>query len=151
MLSLTQYEQTVLDDWRRCMRDFLIPETIVTEDGIGRALTLGGKRGNPLLLNLEVTQIIQQESLDVSIWGSADEQHWRQLVTFPQKSYCGSYLSQLDLACHAEIRYLRAQWRLSRWGEGEPAVLAGFNLSIEPQKRQHIRSEMPLALRAVAS
>src|SRR5271156_5221483 len=105
------------------MRDFLIPETIATEDGIGRALTLGCRRGNPLLLNLEISQIIQQESLDISVWGSADERQWRQLVTFPQKSYCGSYLSQLNLARHKEIRYLRAQWRLSRWGAGEPAVL----------------------------
>ena len=75
------------------MRDFLIPETIATEDGTGKALTLGGRRGKPLLLNLEITRIIQQESLDISIWGSADEKQWRQLVTFPQKSYCGSYLS----------------------------------------------------------
>ncbi|MGD1094855.1 MAG: hypothetical protein ABSB35_23035 [Bryobacteraceae bacterium] len=133
------------------MRDFLIPETIATEDGIGKVLTLGGRRGKPLLLNLEITQIIQQESLDISIWGSGNEQHWRQLVTFPQKSYCGSYLAQLDLACHEEIRYLRAQWRLSRWGEGEPAVLAGFNLSIETQKKLHTKPELPLALRAVAS
>jgi len=132
------------------MRDFLIPETIATEDGIGKAVTLGGRRGKPLLLNLEITQIIQQESLDVSIWGSGDEQHWRQLITFPQKSYCGSYLSQLDLACHEETRYLRAQWRLSRWGEGEPAVLAGFNLSIETQKKLHTKPGLPLALRAVA-
>jgi hypothetical protein len=132
------------------MRDFLIPETVATEDGIGKALTLGDRSGRPLLLNLEVTQIIQEESLDISIWGSPDQQHWRQIVTFPQKFYCGSYLAQLDLAWQPAIKYLRGQWRLSRWGVGEPAVLAGFWLSIELLKRFGTRPELDLAWRAVA-
>ncbi len=132
------------------MRDFLIPETVATEDGIGKALTLGGRRGKPLLLSLEITRIIQQESLDISIWGSDDQQHWRQIVTFPQKYYCGSYLSQLDLVGQPAIGYLRGQWRLSRWGVGEPAVLAGFWLSIELLKRRAAKPELALAWKALA-
>jgi hypothetical protein len=132
------------------MREFLVPETIAIEDGVGKAFQLGISRGKPMLLNLEITQIVQQESLDISVWGSADGQRWRQLVTFPQKFYCGSYLSQLDLARHKEIEFVRAQWRLSRWGAGEPAVLAGFWLSIELQKKRLAKPRAPVALRSMA-
>lgn len=120
------------------IEEFLVPEIVATEDGGGKEFALGTSRGKSLLLSLEITRIIEQESLDVSIWGSADGEHWRQLATYPQKFYCGTYLLMLDLSSHSEIRYVRAQWRMSRWGVGEPAVLAGFCLSVEEPKRQNL-------------
>jgi hypothetical protein len=118
------------------MDTLLLPEILVREDGSGKEIALGTNRGRPLLLTLDVTRMMEQESLDISIWGSTDQRHWRQLATYPQKFHCGTYLLMLDLSRHQEVRYLRAQWRMSRWGGDELAVLAGFHLSAQELKAE---------------
>jgi hypothetical protein len=42
----------------------------------------------------------------------------------------------LDLSRRLEIRYLRAHWRMSRWGGGDSKPLAGFYLFAEVAKMQ---------------
>lgn len=116
------------------MRGVLIPEIMALEDGIGEAIPLGEDQGKPLLLTLDITRVLEQESVDISLWGSADQRNWRQLVTYPQKSYCGSYPLMLDLTRHPEVAYLRAQWKMSRWGLNDRPVLAAFHLSAEELK-----------------
>jgi len=113
------------------MQVMLLPEIETREDGAGGEIVLGPRQGQPLVLTLGVTRITEQQSLDVSIWGSSDHTHWRQLTTFPQKYYCGTYLSLLDLSQHRGIRYLRAQWTMSRWGDGERCAQGGFYLFAE--------------------
>ena len=110
------------------MQEFLVSETAATDDGEGAEVALGGNCGKPLLLTLGITRIIEQESLDISTWGSADQERWRQLTTYPQKFYCGTYLLMLDLSRHPEVHHLRAQWRIRRWDAGERAALADFYL-----------------------
>jgi hypothetical protein len=109
---------------------FLVAETVVREEGAGQELALGASQGKRLLLTLGITRIVEQESLDVSIWGSADGSSWgpKPLVAFPQKFYCGTYQVELDLRGHPEVAYLRAQWKVNRWGRGEPTPLFGFYL-----------------------
>jgi hypothetical protein len=115
----------------------LLAETVTREDGAGEEVLLGPSQGEPFVLTLEITRIAEQQSLDVSIWGSSDHTHWRQLATFPQKYYCGSYLLLLDLTQHVEVRHVRAQWRMSRWGHGERRAENGFYLFAEtPQVRR---------------
>jgi hypothetical protein len=115
---------------------FLFPEGIAREDGHGAEISLGDSPARPLLLTLGITRILEQGILDVSIWGSADGQAWQPLASFPQKFYCGTYSLMLDLSRRLEIRYLRAQWRMSRWGGGDSKPLAGFYLFAEPAKMQ---------------
>ena len=100
--------------------EFLIPETTVREAGSGLVVSLGENIGGVLLLTLGITRIVEQESLDVSIWGSEDGNHWaaKPLLTFPQKFYCGTYQTQIDLSDHPEINCLRAKWQVNRWGRG---------------------------------
>lgn len=109
----------------------LLPETVTREDGAGREVALGPRKGQPLVLTLGITRIPEQQSLDISIWGSTDGTHWRQLATFPQKYYCGVYLLLLNLTQHQEIRHVRAQWRMSRWGDDECYAQSGFYLVAE--------------------
>jgi len=113
------------------MPELFVPEVVAREDGTSNEIALGKRRGTPLLLTLGITQILQQESLDVSVWGSADKEQWRQIAAYPQKFYCGTYLLLVDLARETHIRYLRVQWRMGRWGEAEPKPMAGFWVAAE--------------------
>jgi len=54
------------------MEAFLVPErTVVNAKGDGPALDVSRAEGRIFLLTLAITNIIEQESLDVSIFGSA--------------------------------------------------------------------------------
>ena len=112
--------------------NFLIPEAERRADGTGEALDLGQSKSK-VKLTLGITRIIEQESLDVSIWGSADNANWgtKPLATFPQKFYCGTYTILLDLADYPDVQYVRAQWKVGRWGRGESRPLFGFYLFAE--------------------
>jgi len=104
---------------------FLLQETTVREAGASPDLQIADQAGETLILTLGITRIIEQESIDVSIWGSADGVDWgtKPLASFPQKFYCGTYQIVLDLADRPEIKYLRAKWQVNRWGKGDPKPL----------------------------
>ncbi len=110
------------------MRDFLLPETIVREDGTGPGMALGASKGTLLEVTLGITRIIEQESLDVSIWGSADGVNWsaKPLARFPQKFYCGTYALRVDFGSHPDIEYVQVRWKMNRWGRGDAQPLFGF-------------------------
>lgn len=110
---------------------FLLPERVARQDGAGEEVALETNRGRPLLVTLGITRIVEQESLEVAIWGSADKRTWRSLQTFPQKFYCGTYHLLLNLSGCPEIRHIRAQWRVKRWGRGETTPLFAFYLFAE--------------------
>jgi len=112
---------------------FLVPETVIQEAGTSTELDVSVSKGKLLQVTLGITRIIEQESLDVSVWGSADKSNWsaRPLVSFPQKFYCGTYCMLVDLSDHPEVKYIRVQWKTARWGRGEPKPLFGFYIFIE--------------------
>jgi len=113
--------------------EFLIPETTVREAGSGLVVSVGDNSGGVLLLTLGITRIVEQESLDVSIWASENGIQWgsKPLLTFPQKFYCGTYQVQIDLSDHPEIKCLRARWQVNRWGRGKPTPLFTIYLFAE--------------------
>ena len=91
------------------LRNFLLPESIARADGIGPEIDLGSKRGKLLVLTLGITRILEQESLEVSVWGSSDGETWtaRPVAKFPPKFYCGLYSILLNLGSHPETRFVR--------------------------------------------
>jgi hypothetical protein len=113
--------------------NFLIPETVIREASTGGELSVGSTPGGLLLLTLGITRIIEQQSLDISIWGSADKADWgaKPLLSFPQKFYCGTYQLFLDLSQHPDVKFLRAKWHVSRWGRGDPKPLFGVYLFVQ--------------------
>jgi hypothetical protein len=117
---------------------FLLTETTVREAGAGSDLDLGDRRGETLVLTLGITRIIEQESIDISIWGSADGSDWgaKPLISFPQKFYCGTYQILLDLSEHANLKYLRAKWQVNRWGKGDTIPLFGIYLFLQTMERR---------------
>ncbi len=113
---------------------FLVPETIVREDGHAEPMSV--EAGTLLLLTLGITRILEQESLDVVIQGSADGEQWQPLIAFPQKFYCGTYALLLDLARTPEIVKLKVHWKLGRWGRGDQKPLFGWYLFAEDARIQ---------------
>lgn len=107
------------------LQQFLLPETTVREAGAGSQIDLGDQVGGTLLLTLGITRIIEQQSIDVSIWGSADGADWgaKPVAAFPQKFYCGTYQIVVDLTDRPQVRYLLAKWQVNRWGKGDPKPL----------------------------
>src|SRR5579871_6837522 len=108
----------------RMLPQFLMPETTVREAGQSPDIDLGAPLAGTLVLTMGITRIIEQQSIDVSIWGSADGADWgaKPLSAFPQKFYCGTYQLLLDLG-DRPIRYLRVKWQVNRWGKGDPKPL----------------------------
>ena len=114
---------------------FLVPAGTTAEgSGQGAPLELGGLAGKPLLLILQVEEVLEQESLHVSIWGSADGQNWgtQALFWFPQKFYSGATPAAVDLGQRTDIKFLQARWEVNRWGRGIPR--AHFKFAVEVQE-----------------
>ncbi|MDQ6700916.1 MAG: hypothetical protein M3Z36_12120 [Acidobacteriota bacterium] len=113
---------------------FLLPESEIRECGVSPELDLGEVHEESLLLTVGITHIVERESLDLSIWGSADGEDWGStpLLTFPRKSYCGVYRMVLDL--RPGIVHLRAKWRIKRWRNSDAKPLFGVYISAEALK-----------------
>lgn len=109
----------------------LVPPGTVAESGAdGAAFEVPPAGPRIFVLNLDITQVIEQESLEISIWGSADGQDWgkRPLLKFPQQFYRGTARMALDLTGRPEVRFLRPRWELNRWGRGVPSPRFIFGL-----------------------
>ena len=113
------------------MPAFLLPEKTVSEDGCGAHVVLDQPHAPRLELTLGITRIRERESLDVYVCGSPDGQHWKPLATFPRKSFCGTYRMKLDLSPHREVKYLRAEWKMSRWHREKARPVFSFYVWVE--------------------
>lgn len=113
---------------------FLIPaNTVATAKADGPAVEVSGAAHHVFLLTLRITKIVEQEALDVSVWGSADGNAWgeKPLVAFPQKFYAGEHPLLLDLTAQPEVRFLRARWEVNRWGRGPETPMFEFDLAVK--------------------
>ena len=112
---------------------FLVPEkTVANAKGDGPALDISAAASRVFLLTLDITNIIEQEALDVSIYGSADGVAWgtKPVTAFPQKFYRGQHPLLLDLTGHGEAKFIRAHWEVNRWGRGTETPMFEFHLTI---------------------
>lgn len=114
--------------------NFLVPEKmVVSAKGDGSAVDVSGAASRVFLLTLTINNIIEQEALDVTIYGSADGAAWeaKPLATFPQKFYRGGHPLLLDLAGHPNVKFVRAHWEVNRWGRGTEIPMFEFHLTIK--------------------
>ena len=112
---------------------FLVPEkTVVNARGDGPAVDVSSASNRVFLLTLNITNIIEQESLGVSIFGSADGAAWspKPISTFPQKFYRAQHPMLLDLSAHPEIKLVRAHWEVNRWGRGTETPMFEFHVTM---------------------
>ena len=99
---------------------FVIPPGEVADNGASEALSVAGVEDS-LLLTLGIERVREQQSLTLGIYGSADGASWdaQPLLEFPQKFYPGLSAVVLRAPANSSARYLRAQWKLARWGRGD--------------------------------
>jgi hypothetical protein len=122
----------------------LIPHASRLEaNGDGPPVDVSASETRTFLCLLNVTEQIEQESLDVSIWGSSDGQDFgkRPLLKIPQQFYSGSIKMVLDISARPEVKFIRAKWELNRWGRVAPTPMFVAELQLE---------EVPGMLREVA-
>jgi hypothetical protein len=108
-------------------------KTVVSAKGDCTAIDIGGATHRVFLATLEITNIIEQESLEVSLYGSADGALWsaKSLAEFPQKFYCGQWPLLLDLTVHPEVKFIRAHWEVARWGRGSETPMFEFGVRVK--------------------
>jgi hypothetical protein len=109
------------------------PGTVATAKGDGPTADVSGVPNRVFLVTLSIAKIIEQESLDVSIFGSPDGAAWepKSLGAFPQKFYCGESPLLLDLTSHPEVKFVRAHWEVGRWGRGAETPLFEFGVTMK--------------------
>ncbi len=115
------------------MQAFLVPErTVVNAKGDGTALDVSRAQGRIFLLTLAITNIIEQESLDVSIFGSLDGVVWdaKPIVAFQQKFYREEVPLLLNLKARPEVKFIRAHWDVARWGRGSETPMFEFSVNL---------------------
>ena len=115
----------------------LVPaETKLESNGDGQAFDISSSETRTFLCRLTVSDQIEQESLDVSIWGSSNGQDFgkKPLLKLPQQFYRGTTKMVLDISLRPEVRFLRAKWELNRWGRVAPTPMfvAGLQLGEIP-------------------
>jgi hypothetical protein len=131
----------------------LIPvETKLEANADGAAFDISESSSRTFFCVLTITDQIEQESLDVSIWGSIDGQDFgkKPLLKLPQQFYRGTCKMVLDVSMRPEVKFLRAKCELNRWGRVAPLPMfvAGLTLEeIPPMSRDLPTSRAALASR----
>lgn len=120
----------------------LIPHaTLVRESGHGEAVDVRASSTRTFFCMLLITDQIEQESVDVSIWGSADGENWgaHPVLKLPQQFYRGETRAVLDLTLVPEVNFIRAGWELNRWGRVAPLPMfaLGLHLAEIPAMPRH--------------
>jgi hypothetical protein len=119
------------------MKFDLIPAgTRLTANGEGQPHEIGASVTRTFICAMFITEQIEQESVDISVWGSADGQDFGKLplLKMPQRFYRGETRQILDLTMKPEIKFLCAKWDLARWGRVAPLPMfvVGFSLTEIP-------------------
>jgi hypothetical protein len=106
------------------------PGTQLTANGEGQPSDITGSETRTFLCIMEITDQMEQESVDISVWGSADGTDFGKmpLLKMPQRFYRGETRQVLDLTLKPEIRFIRAKHDLTRWGRvaPHPMFVLGF-------------------------
>src|SRR6202051_2862921 len=123
--------------------DIIPDETLVNESGFGAAVDIRASETRTFFCVMLITDQIEQESIDVSIWGSADGENWgtHPILKLPQSFYRGETRAVLELVLRPEVKFIRARWDLNRWGRVAPLPMfrVGLHLQEVPAMPQQVR------------
>src|SRR5580698_10417883 len=124
----------------------LIPlDTKVEENGQGEKVDVSAASTRTFFCIMLITDQIEQESIDVSIWGSADGENWgtHPILKLPQSFYRGETRAVLELVLRLEVKFIRARWDLNRWGRVAPLPMfrVGLHLQEVPAMPRQIQAQ----------
>lgn len=111
----------------------LIPKgTLVKESGNSEPVDIQASQTRTFYCVLNITDQIEQESVDVSIWGSPDGENWgtHPVLKLPQQFYRGETRAVLEITLVPEINFIRASWDLNRWGRVAPLPMFVLGLHL---------------------
>lgn len=111
----------------------LVPAgTVATAKGDGPAVDVSSASNRVFLVTLAISKIIEQESLDISIYGSADGAAWdpKSIAAFKQEFYTGEYPLLLNLTPHPNVKFVRVHWEVARWGRGTETPMFEFGVTM---------------------
>ena len=102
--------------------DLISQGTLLQENGHGEAVDIRASSTRTFFCTMVIREQIEQESADVSIWGSVDGENWgtQPLLKLPQQFYRGETRAVLELTLAPEVNFIRAAWELNRWGRVAP-------------------------------
>jgi hypothetical protein len=120
-------------------------KTVVNAKGDGSVVDIGASVNRVFLLTLDITNIIEQESFELSIFGSADGASWdaKPVVSYPQEFYRGEYPLILDLTAHPEVKFIRSHWEVARWGRGVETPTFEFGVRLKDIPPDMLREAKP--------
>lgn len=110
---------------------FLVPaKTIVTAKGESEPLDVSSISSPALLVTLSITSIVEQESIELSVFTSSDGATWeaKPVASLTQKFYVGDYPLLVDLSGVASANFVRVHWEVNRWGRGP--VMPHFEIGV---------------------
>ena len=120
---------------------FLVPEkTVLTAKGDSEPLDISAASNPVFLMTLSVTSVVEQESIEVSVFTSADGTTWdaKAAAALPQKFYVGEYPLLVDLSAAAGPKFIRAHWEVSRWGRGSTTPKFEIGLRFREVSRESL-------------
>src|SRR5579864_3000496 len=91
----------------------LIPQaTLVEANGNSETVDVRTSATRTFFCILWISDQIEQESADVSIWGSADGENWgtHPILKLPQQFYRGETRAVLELVLRPDVKFIRARW-----------------------------------------
>lgn len=109
----------------------LVPEkTVVTAKGDSEPLDVSAASNPVFLATLNITKVVEQESIELTFFPSADGVTWeaKPVASLQQKFYVGQSPLLVDLSQTKDAKFLRAHWEVNRWGRG-PAT-PSFEISL---------------------
>lgn len=117
---------------------YLVPQCVEKNNGLGPVIDLGTLGGKLLVVTLGINDVVEQEGMAISIWGSASGDDWgdKPLLMFPQKSYCGVYATILNLTKKPAVRFLRVKWTMYRRDSRSTDLMFGFYVSLEEMRSE---------------
>src|SRR6202051_3988157 len=122
----------------------LIPQgTLLQKNGNGESVEIRESSTRTFYCTMMIREQIEQESVDVAVWGSADGENWgtHPLLRLPQQFYRGETRAVLELTLVPEVNFIRAGWDLNRWGRVAPLPM--FVLGLRLQEIPAMPSRVP--------
>jgi hypothetical protein len=112
--------------------DLIAPGTLLEVNGHGAAVEIRASATRTFFCTMMIREQIEQESVDVAIWGSADGENWgtQPLLKLPQQFYRGETRAVLELTLVPEVNFIRAAWDLNRWGRVAPTPMFVLGLHL---------------------